>query len=176
MKIFFLNVLVHLNLKVKSNDLTCSLPLIIKVKEFYHTRMFRFIYHVLVLWDLRSFVFLLRVLLSAALGSGTDVRCWNAVCPRLKRRKTGAERKEREKGVTGDWERQGRKESLQGKWMVGMCAQAQWMSCLLSWWGVWGCTGIVFRQQESEWLWLMPKTTFRGREHCGRASRCQPHL
>lgn len=33
----------------------------------------------------------------------------------------------------GEWERQGRKESLQGKWMVGMCAQAQWMSCTLSW-------------------------------------------
>lgn len=73
----------------------------------------------------------------------------------------------------GEWERQGRKESLQGKWMVGMCAQAQWMSCTLSWVEGRGVHRYCVRQQESEWLWLTPETTFHGRKHFGRVSMCQ---
>lgn len=46
-------------------------------------------------------------------------------------------KKEREERVTG-WvgETEGGEESLQGKWMVGMCAEAQWMSCTLGWGGL----------------------------------------
>lgn len=61
--------------------------------------MFRFLCHVLALCALLSFVFLFKVLWSAALASGADVRRWNAVCPGLKRRRTGAERK-RKRGAS----------------------------------------------------------------------------
>lgn len=97
----FLSLFLHLNSKVKSNDLMLSFPSISKVKEFYHTRMFRFIHHVLVLLALLSFVLLFKVLWSTSLASGTEVLCWNVVCLGLKRRRTGAEREEREERVTG---------------------------------------------------------------------------
>lgn len=95
------------------NNKTSIYPLISKGKEFYHNTVSQSVCHVFTLWALLSFVFLFKVLWSAALASAacTDVCCWNAVCPGLKRRRTGAERKKERSEWRGEWERRGKRES-----------------------------------------------------------------
>ena len=78
--------------------------------------------------------------------------------------------------VTG-WEGEtGEEESLQGKWMVGMRVEAQWMSCTLGWGvlevlcrGSRGHSGCDWHQNNISWQ----TTLVKGR---GQASTRRPHL
>lgn len=97
---------------------------------------------------------------------------WLLKCS-LARTKTQEDRKkEREERVTG-WvgETEGGKKSLQGKWMVGMCAEAQWMSCTLGWGGLqvlcWGSrsqSGCDWHQKQH----FMAGNTVAGRRRTNR--------
>lgn len=161
----------HPKLKVKYNvikDKASCFPFSRKVKEFYHTRVSRSVCHVFALWALRSFVLLFKVLWSAApvlmfaaqMQSGPD---WNG--GGQEERKRGAS--DRVSGRDGG----GGKESLQGKWMVGMCGEAQWMSCTLGWGGLqvlcWGSrsqSGCDWHQKQH----FMAGNTVAGRRRASR--------
>lgn len=139
--------------------------------------------HVFALFIVRSlpsFTVLFKVLWSTVRAC-SDLCCWVVCCSilnhsmRWKQRGRVTERKKRRAsdGVRG---RDRGKESLQGKWMVGMRVEAQWMSCTLGCgvlevlcWGSRGHSGCDWHQNNISWQ----TTLVKGR---GQPSTHRPHL
>lgn len=139
--------------------------------------------------SLPSITVIFKVLRSTVLAS-TDPCCRVVCCSILNRsvgwkwrrgrRRAKQPKKKKEKGERASDGVRGRdrgKESLQGKWMVGMRVEAQWMSCTLGWGGVLevlcrgsrGHSGCDWHQNNISWQTTLVK---------GRGQRCahQPHL
>lgn len=130
--------------------------------------------------SLPSFTVLFKVLWSTVLAC-TDLCCRVVCCSilnhfmRWKQRRRDTERK-KQRASDGGRGRDRGKESLQGKWMVGMRVEAQWMSCTLGWgvlevlcWGSRGHSGCDWHQNNISWQ----TTLVKGR---GQASTRRPHL
>lgn len=126
-----------------------------------------YVFALLLVCSLPSLTVLFKVLWSTVLAC-TDLCCRVVCCSTLNR---SMRWKRRRRDTESEWQgerERGRdrgKESLQGKWMVGMRVEAQWMSCTLGWgvlevlcWGSRGHSGCDWHQNNISWQTTLVKS------------------